>query len=132
MISPDFYAPLRSATHIRAHFTVEISKCIIEYPAALRTRRPNVTVEDFEIVDINRGTCTNGYRDVLELGRNGVNPPPFEESLRNYGTFLAFGYGIFITNESAYQAEAINTAYTARFSAAMLDHDTSGLLQSIS
>lgn len=66
-----------------------------------------------------------------ELGLNGVDPPRFEASLRNYGAFLAYGYCVFLINESFYQPEAINTAYTARFSAAMLDHDTIGLLQTI-
>jgi hypothetical protein len=66
-----------------------------------------------------------------ELGLNGVDPPRFDASLRNYGTFLVYGYCVFLINESFYQPEAINTAYTARFSAAMLDHDTIGLLQTI-
>src|SRR4029077_5408982 len=73
----------------------------------------------------SEGALLQHYLD--ELGRNGIDPPRFEDTLRNYGAFLAFGYGVFITNESAYQPEAINTAYTARFSTAMLDHDTSGL-----
>jgi short chain dehydrogenase/Phosphotransferase enzyme family len=75
------------------------------------------------------GPLLQHYLD--ELGRNGIEPPRFEDALRDYGALLALGYGIFITNESAYQSEAINTAYTARFSAAMLDHDTVGLLDAI-
>jgi hypothetical protein len=78
----------------------------------------------------SEGALLQHYLD--ELGRNGVEPPRFEDALRHYGVFLAFGYGIFITNESAYQPEAINTAYTARFSAAMLDHDTISLLRAVS
>ena len=40
----------------------------------------------------------------------------------------ANGYAIFLVNASEFQPEAINTAYTARFSSAMLDHDTMGLI----
>ena len=77
----------------------------------------------------SEGALLQHYLD--ELARNGVEPPRFEETLRNYGAFLAFGFCIFLTNESHYQPEAINTAYTARFSSAMLDHDTIGLLRAI-
>ena len=51
--------------------------------------------------------------------------------MRQYGAALAQGYIIFLVNESHFQAEAINTAYTARFSAAMLDHDTIGILKTV-
>jgi hypothetical protein len=77
----------------------------------------------------SEGALLQHYLD--ELGLNGVDPPRFEDSLRNYAAFLAYGYCVFLINESYYQSEAINTAYTARFSAAMLDHDTIGLLQAI-
>ena len=48
-----------------------------------------------------------------------------------YSASLAIGYLIFLVNESFFQAEAINTAYTARFSAAMLANDTINRLKSI-
>lgn len=67
------------------------------------------------------------YRD--ELLRNGVNAPALDDFMHQFGCFLAFGYMIFILNASEFQPEAINTAYTARFSSAMLDHDTMGLLE---
>ena len=66
-----------------------------------------------------------------ELRAAGVDAPPFDEALRQYGTFLVFGYCIFLINDAVFQAEAINTAYTARFSAAMLDHDTIGRLREV-
>jgi ecdysteroid kinase len=66
-----------------------------------------------------------------ELKKAGVDAPPFEEAMRQYATFLAFGYCIFIINEAVFQSEAVNTAYTARFSAAMLDHDTIGRLNEV-
>jgi hypothetical protein len=67
-----------------------------------------------------------GY--AAELARHGVAVPPHEELMRQFGIFLALGYCVFILNSSEFQLEAINTAYTARFSAAMLDHDTKGLI----
>jgi hypothetical protein len=67
-----------------------------------------------------------------ELRRCGVEPPPFDEAMTDYGATLARAYFIFVINESAFQPEAINTAYVARISAAMVDHDTIGLLKAIS
>jgi hypothetical protein len=61
----------------------------------------------------------------------GVEAPPFEEAMRQYAVFLAFGYCIFIINDAVFQAEAVNTAYTARFSEAMLDHNTIERLKEI-
>jgi hypothetical protein len=75
------------------------------------------------------GALVQHYLD--ELGANGIDPPGFEEAMRQYAIFLAHGYLVFLVNESYFQREAINTAYTARFSAAMLDHDTIGLLKTI-
>ena len=66
------------------------------------------------------------YRD--ELVRCGVAAPPLEQFMHQFGVFLANGYAIFLVNASEFQPEAINTAYTARFSSAMLDHDTIGLI----
>ena len=66
-----------------------------------------------------------------ELVKAGVNPPPLDELMHQYGCFLSLGYAIFLLNASDFQPEAINTAYTARFSAAMLDHDTVGLLEAV-
>ena len=45
--------------------------------------------------------------------------------------FLARGFIVFLFNETHFQSESINTVQAARFSAAMLDHDTDGLLQAI-
>ena len=66
-----------------------------------------------------------------ELKRHGVDAPDLEEAMRQFGTYLARAYFIFVINEAFFQNEAVNTAYTARISAAMLDHDTIGLLESI-
>ncbi len=68
---------------------------------------------------------------LTELRAHGVEPPSFDEAMHQYACFLAFGYAIFIINEAVFQTEANNTAYTARFSQAMLDHDTKGKLAEI-
>ena len=66
-----------------------------------------------------------------ELLRCGATPPPLVDMMRDFGMFLVNGYVIFLVNASEFQPEAINTAYTARFSSAMLDHDTIGLLEAV-
>ena len=63
-----------------------------------------------------------------EIARHGIRPPDLDEAMRQFGAFLAVGYCIFLVNAADFQPEAINTAYTARFSQAMLDHGTSALL----
>ena len=75
------------------------------------------------------GALLQHYLD--ELARNGVDAPSFDAALREYGAYLAVGYLVWLINESEFQPEAINTACVARFSAAMLDHDTLGLLRTI-
>jgi hypothetical protein len=66
-----------------------------------------------------------------ELRRHGVQPPSFDEIMFQYGVFLAQAYFVFIINESAFQTEAINTAYVARITTAMIEHDTLGLLKKV-
>lgn len=61
----------------------------------------------------------------------GVSAPTFDEAVEQYGAFLLDGYIVFMVNESFYQPESINTAYTARFSAAMIDHDTLALIDEL-
>ena len=64
-----------------------------------------------------------------ELARNGVKPPTFDEAMRQYGILLLYGYFIWMTTESHYQTESVNTANSARVSAAMIDHDINALLR---
>lgn len=66
-----------------------------------------------------------------ELRACGVAAPSFDDAMEQYAAFLLDGHIIFMVNESFYQPESINTAYTARFSAAMIDHDTLGVLDAI-
>ena len=69
------------------------------------------------------------YREALVAA--GVDAPSLQEMMRQYGCLLAVGYCIFLLNAADFQPEAINTAYVARFSQAMLDHDTIGLIAAL-
>lgn len=75
------------------------------------------------------GALVGLYLD--ELARHGVAPPAFDEMMADYGACLARAYFIFVINDAVFQAEAVNTAYVARISAAMLEHDTIGRLLAI-
>lgn len=75
------------------------------------------------------GALVQVYLD--ELARNGATPPSFDEAMRQYAIFLIYGLFIWQTTESHFQPEAVNTANSARMSAAMLDHDVMGLLRSL-
>jgi len=75
------------------------------------------------------GALVQVYLD--ELARSGVEPPAFDEAMRQYGVLLLYGYFIWITTESHYQTESVNTANAARVSAAMIDHDIDGLLNAV-
>ncbi len=61
---------------------------------------------------------------LAELSRHGVAPMTLDEAMHLYGIYLFHGYCIFLVNESYFQSEAINTAYTARIGSAMLDNNT--------
>lgn len=75
------------------------------------------------------GALVQHYLD--ELRSHGVEAPAFDDAMRHYGANLARGYCIFLINDAVFQKEAINTAYTARFNAAMLDNQTTALLDAI-
>ena len=66
-----------------------------------------------------------------ELENQGIAAPDFDNALRQYSAYLVIGFCIFLVNESHFQPEAINTAYTARFSQAMLDNNTAEILAAI-
>lgn len=70
------------------------------------------------------GALVRHYLD--ELTRAGAAAPSFDEAMRQYAVFLLYGYLIWITTESHYQAEAVNTVNAMRSTLAMLDHDTAG------
>jgi len=75
------------------------------------------------------GALVQHYLD--ELAACGVKGPGFDEAMHQFGVFLPYAHCIFIINESIFQPEAINTAYTARISTAMIDHRTKELLEGI-
>lgn len=65
------------------------------------------------------------------LHSQGVEAPDLDTAMRQYSIFLVPGYCIFLVNASDFQPEAINTAYTARFSAAMIDNNTLETLEAV-
>jgi hypothetical protein len=75
------------------------------------------------------GALIQHYLEALR--GHGVEAPGFDEAMAQYATFLARGFIIFMFNDSIFQPEAVNTAFVARFSAAMIDHDTQGRLAEI-
>lgn len=75
------------------------------------------------------GALVRHYLD--RLAANDVTPPSFDEAMRQYAVFLIYGHFIWMTTESKYQAETVNTANGARVSQAMLDNDTAGLVAAL-
>ena len=67
-----------------------------------------------------------GYLDAL--AGFGVTPPAFDDTWLWYRQFMAYGFFIFLINETRFQTEMVNTACAARFGAAMLDHDVRALI----
>jgi len=67
-----------------------------------------------------------------ELKRHGVTDAPgYDEAMRQHAAFLIEGYALVLTNDPFFQPEAPITAYAARFSEAMLDNDTAGVLAGV-
>jgi len=58
-----------------------------------------------------------------------IEPPSFEEALDAYRREITYSLCAFVINETAFQPEAINTVYTARASAAALDHGLKALMR---
>lgn len=64
-----------------------------------------------------------------ELRRHGVaDAPHFDEAMRQHAAFLVEGFCLVLTNDAYFQPEPPIAAYAARFSQAMLDNDTIGVL----
>lgn len=66
-----------------------------------------------------------------ELASHGIDAPEFDETMRHFALYLPHGHLVFFINEAHYQPEAVSTACTARFSAAMLDHHTKELFSEL-
>ena len=54
--------------------------------------------------------------------------PDFEAAWRDYVGEIPYGLFIFMINESRFQTEQVNTAYSSRFGTAALDHQSFALL----
>lgn len=67
---------------------------------------------------------------LAELSAQGIDAPSLEAAWDAHRREIAYGLFIFLINETRFQTEAVNTAYTARFGAAAIDHDTHRLLAS--
>lgn len=70
------------------------------------------------------GALVRHYLDALE--RHGAPAPSFDEAMEQYAIFQLYGYFIWVTTESHYQTEAVNTVNAMRSTMAMIDHDTAG------
>lgn len=68
---------------------------------------------------------------LAELAANGAAAPGFDEAWHQYVVFTLYGMFIWLTTESHYQPEAVNTANAARMSVVMLDHDAIGVLNAL-
>lgn len=81
-----------------------------------------------DIVDRRRAErmLLRHYLDALAA--HGVAAPAFDVAWDAYRREVAYGLFIFLINETRFQTEAVNTAYTARFGAAALDLETVGLV----
>lgn len=85
-------------------------------------------VAAMDIVDRRRHDreLLRGY--LAELRGHGISAPDFETAWEAHRREVVYGLFIFLINETRFQTESINTAYTARFGAAALDYGTRELL----
>jgi hypothetical protein len=75
------------------------------------------------------GALVRRYLDTV--AKHGGTPPAFDEAMHQYGVFLVYGHFIWLTTESHYQPEAVNTANAMRNGIAMLDHDAVGKIAAL-
>lgn len=75
------------------------------------------------------GPLIQHYLD--EVKRCGIQPPGIDDAMHQYAIYQVYGHFIWMTTESQYQTELVNTANIARVNNAMLDQDTFNRLQSI-
>ena len=72
------------------------------------------------------GALLGHYLD--RLAHAGGPRLDFDHAWLRYRQAIAYGLFIFLINETRFQTEATNTAYTARFGIAAIDHDIVALL----
>lgn len=85
-------------------------------------------VAALDIADRRRWERPLLARYLRRLAEGGVAAPSFEEAWTDYRCELVYGLFIFMINESHFQREETNTAFAARFGAAVQDHDSFALL----
>jgi hypothetical protein len=133
----------RSLPHSVLHGDVHLGNLYIDKDGTpgffdtLASRGPGILEAAYHIsasIDVAdrrrwEGALVQHYLD--ELARNGVETPSFDVAMRQYAISLVYGFFIWMTTEPHMQTEAVNTANSARVSAAMLDHDTMGLLAAL-
>jgi hypothetical protein len=78
---------------------------------------------------MDHADCSRHARELIgcyreELVRNGVDAPDLDELMFQFAAFLPYGWATFMVNSDTYQTESFNTAHTARYNAAMLEHGT--------
>jgi hypothetical protein len=75
------------------------------------------------------GALVRHYLDQLAL--HGVEPPAFDEAMRQYAVFLIYGYFVWLATESDHQPEEVKTCNISRVSQAMLDLRTLEIADSL-
>lgn len=103
-------------------FDAQVAKC----PAAFEVTYHLVGALDVPDRRAHEQPLLRHY--LAELRKHGIDAPPFEECWEAYRREIAYGLFIFLINETRFQTEAVNTAYTARFGTAAIDHGTHRLL----
>ncbi len=63
------------------------------------------------------------------LSNHGITPPSFAHAWECHKQEITYGLVMFTINETAFQPESVNTAYTARFNSAAIDHDVWTLMR---
>ena len=118
----DFFSFLRENGHLGRFTGYDIVPAMIEQARKLHgeasDRQWRVGAEPTEFADY-----------AIASGIFNVRGTVVEEAWEGYRRETAYGYFIFVINESRFQSEAVNTAEAARFGAAALDHDTVRLLR---
>ena len=85
-------------------------------------------VAALDIADRRRWERPLLARYLRRLTEAGVAAPSFEEAWADYRGELIYGLFIFMINESHFQREETNTAFAARFGAAVQDPESFALL----
>jgi aminoglycoside/choline kinase family phosphotransferase len=109
--------------YIQADGTPGFLDVVPGYGPAMRDVTYHIT-SAIDIADRRRWDKALIQHYLSELAGHGVSAPSFDEALEQFKAFLLIGHVVFMINESFYQPEAINTACSARYGAAMVDYDT--------